>query len=49
MAPQTPRQRVANRRYAKREERKKGKPESEVNEKKGHGLPISKGWLGKVQ
>uniref|UniRef100_A0A060TB51 Stress-associated endoplasmic reticulum protein n=1 Tax=Blastobotrys adeninivorans TaxID=409370 RepID=A0A060TB51_BLAAD len=43
--PQTPRQRLANERYAKKEQWKKGKPTSEVKPKQKDPLPISKGWL----
>ncbi|KAK9378590.1 uncharacterized protein V2V93DRAFT_89546 [Kockiozyma suomiensis] len=43
---QTPAQRIANQKYAKREERKKGKPESAYKKKKTNEKPpVSWGWI----
>lgn len=47
MAQQTPRQRVANQKFAKREEKKKGRPEAEVAPPQKEPIPVSKTWLGK--
>ncbi|KAK9368183.1 hypothetical protein V1509DRAFT_100967 [Lipomyces kononenkoae] len=41
---QTPTQRLANQKYAKREEKKHGKPEA-VSKKKAEKSPISKTWI----
>jgi len=47
MAQQTPTQRRANEKYAKREEAKRGRPEGIVKAKKGgFKSPISPFWLG---
>ncbi|KAK9358901.1 uncharacterized protein V1513DRAFT_450241 [Lipomyces chichibuensis] len=42
---QTPTQRLANQKYAKREEKKHGKPESLTGKKNAEKPPISKGWI----
>lgn len=47
MAVQTPKQRLANQKYAKREEYKKGKPESAYKAQKKEKSPLSTGWMGK--
>ncbi|KAK9354838.1 hypothetical protein V1505DRAFT_368384 [Lipomyces doorenjongii] len=44
---QTPTQRLANQKYAKREEKKHGKPESLTGQKNAEKPPISKGWICK--
>ncbi|KAG0124392.1 hypothetical protein HOY82DRAFT_573151 [Tuber indicum] len=41
---QTPQQRKANEKFAKREEAKRGKPEKSVKKQKFKS-PISQGWL----
>ncbi|KAK9237708.1 hypothetical protein V1525DRAFT_388202 [Lipomyces kononenkoae] len=41
---QTPTQRLANQKYAKREEKKHGKPES-LSKKKAEKSPVSKTWV----
>ncbi|KAK9461363.1 uncharacterized protein V1516DRAFT_675754 [Lipomyces oligophaga] len=41
----TPAQRLANQRYAKREEKKKGKAESVSIKKKAEKPPVSWGWI----
>ncbi|CAN6674451.1 protein Ysy6p [Trichomonascus vanleenenianus] len=43
--PQTPQQRRGNLKYAKREEKKMGKPASEYTKKKAEQMPISRTWL----
>lgn len=47
MAPQTPRQRRANERYARQEATKKGKPESSYKKAVKEKNPISYGWMCK--
>ncbi|KAK9465212.1 hypothetical protein V1512DRAFT_57371 [Lipomyces arxii] len=42
---QTPQQRIANQKYAKNEERKKGKPEYLKAKKTSEKPPISKTWI----
>ncbi|KAK9321859.1 hypothetical protein V1517DRAFT_325110 [Lipomyces orientalis] len=42
---QTPTQRLANQKYAKREEKKHGKPESLIAKKNAEKPPISKWWI----
>ncbi|KAK9479865.1 hypothetical protein V1514DRAFT_318797 [Lipomyces japonicus] len=42
---QTPQQRLANQKYAKREEKKHGKPESLTAKKDSPKPPISRGWI----
>ncbi|ORY16243.1 hypothetical protein BCR34DRAFT_531809 [Clohesyomyces aquaticus] len=42
---QTPQQRAANAKFARREEAKMGKPVSAVQHKKDQKAPISKGWI----
>ncbi|KAJ8096812.1 hypothetical protein POJ06DRAFT_263474 [Lipomyces tetrasporus] len=42
---QTPTQRLANQKYAKREEKKHGKPESLTAKKNVEKPTISKGWI----
>ncbi|EGE01398.1 hypothetical protein TEQG_00451 [Trichophyton equinum CBS 127.97] len=45
MAPQTPQQRRANERFAKKEASKRGKPETAVKAKPKAKSPISMGWV----
>ncbi|EZF13167.1 hypothetical protein H112_06316 [Trichophyton rubrum D6] len=45
MAPQTPQQRRANERFAKKEASKRGKPEAAVKTKPKAKSPISMGWV----
>jgi Ribosome associated membrane protein RAMP4 len=47
--PQTPQQRRANLKYAKKEEAKKGRPQSEYAPKKRGPLPVSVPWLSKYR
>lgn len=47
--PQTPQQRRANQKYAKREENKKGKPVAKYAAKKLQPLPVTKTWLSECQ
>jgi hypothetical protein len=44
---QTPQQRRANEKFAKREEMKRGKPESAIKKPQKFKSPISPMWLGK--
>ncbi|EFR01785.1 hypothetical protein MGYG_04788 [Nannizzia gypsea CBS 118893] len=45
MAPQTPQQRRANEKFAKKEASKRGKPETTVKSKPKAKSPISVGWV----
>ncbi|KAK9456911.1 hypothetical protein V1511DRAFT_477534 [Dipodascopsis uninucleata] len=42
---QTPRQRIANQKYAKHEEKKHGKPEALKTKKEVEKPPVSKTWI----
>ncbi|KAF2003467.1 hypothetical protein P154DRAFT_428809 [Amniculicola lignicola CBS 123094] len=42
---QTPQQRAANAKFARREEAKMGKPPTTVTKKQSFKSPISKGWI----